>query len=86
MSFSERKTDEKLKGVNELASLVKENSISRLDDKMKGLQTEIFTNLKEIKTKLEGKVSQNDYDKYKQQMEDKVSQINDLIYLKSDKL
>ena len=53
---------------------------------MKGLQTEIFTNLKEIKTKLEGKVSQCDYDKYRQHMEDKVSQINDLIYLKSDKL
>ena len=53
---------------------------------MKGLQTEIFTNLKEIKTKLEGKVSQCDYDKYRQMMEDKVSQINDLIYLKSDKL
>jgi len=53
---------------------------------MKGLQTEIFTSLKEIKTKLEGKVSQNDYDKYRQHMEDKISQINDLIYLKSDKL
>lgn len=53
---------------------------------MKGLQTEIFTNLKEIKTKLEGKVAQTDYDKYRQHMEDKVSQINDLIYLKSDKL
>jgi hypothetical protein len=47
LSFSERKTEEKLKGINELASLVKENSLSRLDDKMKGLQTEIFTNLKE---------------------------------------
>ena len=53
---------------------------------MKGLQTEIFTSLKEIKTKMEAKVNQCDYDKYRQQMEDKVSQINDLIYLKSDKL
>ena len=35
---------------------------------------------------MEAKVNQCDYDKYRQQMEDKVSQINDLIYLKSDKL
>lgn len=39
-----------------------------------------------MKTKVESKVGQIEYDKYKQQMEEKISQINDLIYLKSDKL
>jgi hypothetical protein len=58
LSFSERKTDEKLKGINELATLVKENNVSKLDEKLKSLQTEIFTSLKEVKSKLEGKVSQ----------------------------
>lgn len=46
LGFSERKTEEKLKGINELATLVKENNVSRLDEKMKVLQTEIFTSLK----------------------------------------
>ena len=58
LSFSERKTEEKLKGVSELSTLVKENNFSKLDEKMKGLQTEIFTNLKELRTKIEGKVNQ----------------------------
>ena len=75
-----------MKGISELTTLVKENNFSKLDEKMKGLQTEIFTSLKEMRTKLEGKVSQVEYDKYKQHMEDKISQINDLLYLKSDKL
>jgi len=66
--------------------LVKENSLSRLDERLKNLQTEIFTNLKETKSKLETKVSQTDYDKYRENMEDRVSQINDLISLKTDKL
>ena len=34
-----------------MASLVKENSISKLDERLKNLQTEIFTNLKETKSK-----------------------------------
>lgn len=66
--------------------MVKENSLSRLDERLKNLQTEIFTNLKETKSKLETKVSQTDYDKYRENMEDRVSQINDLISLKTDKL
>lgn len=75
-----------MKGVNELASLVKENSISKLDERLKNLQTEIFTNLKEVKSKLETKVSQTEYDKYKDMLEDRIAQINDLISLKTDKL
>ena len=66
--------------------MVKENSLSRLDERLKNLQTEIFTNLKETKSKLETKVSQTDYEKYRENMEDRVSQINDLISLKTDKL
>lgn len=66
--------------------MVKENSLSRLDERLKNLQTEIFTNLKETKSKLETKVSQTDYDKYRENMEDRVGQINDLISLKTDKL
>lgn len=39
-----------------------------------------------MKAKVESKVGQADYDKYRQQMEEKIGQLNDLIYLKSDKL
>ena len=44
-----------------------------MDDRLKNLQTEIFTNLKEIKSKLEGKVSQTDYEKYRDKMEDRIT-------------
>ena len=50
------------------------------------MQTELFTSLKEIRAKMETKVNQSDYDKYCQLMEDRIAQINDMIYLKSDKL
>lgn len=42
--------------------------------------------MKEIKSKLESKVGQTEYEKYRQQMEEKTTQITSLIYLKSDKL
>lgn len=50
------------------------------------MQTEIFTNLKELRGKLDTKLNQVDYDKYCQHLEERLTQINDLIYLKSDKL
>jgi hypothetical protein len=53
---------------------------------LKNLQTEVFTNIKEIKAKLDTKINQADYDKYCQKMEERIVQINELIYLKSDKL
>lgn len=57
-----------------------------MDEKLKTLQTEIYTNIKDIKTKLEGKVNSADYDKFVLANEEKIKQINELIYLKSDKL
>ncbi len=50
------------------------------------MQTEIFTTLKELKGKLELKLSQADHDKYVKTTEEKLGQMNDMIYLKSDKL
>lgn len=38
--------------INDLANLFKENNMSKLEDKIKILQTEIFTNLKEIRAKI----------------------------------
>lgn len=68
LGFSQRKTEEKLKAINELATIVKENNVSKLDEKLKSLQTQIFTSLKEIKTKLETKVGQVEHDKIVQQI------------------
>jgi hypothetical protein len=50
------------------------------------MQTEIFTSLKELRAKLDTKLNQSEHDKYVKCMDDKVIQINELIYLKSDKL
>lgn len=38
--------------MTELAAIIKENNVSRLEEKFKNLQTEIFTSIKEIKAKL----------------------------------
>lgn len=72
--------------MTDLAAIIKENNVSRLEEKLKNLQTEIFTSIKEIKAKLESKVNQSDYEKYCGKMEDRIVQINEMIYLKSDKL
>ena len=39
-----------------------------------------------MRLKLDGKVNQTDYDRYREQMEDRISQINDTLALKTDKL
>lgn len=64
VSFNERKIEERLKTIAELTSIIKENNVSRLEEKVKNMQTEIFTTLKEVKSKLETKFSQTDHDKY----------------------
>lgn len=50
------------------------------------MQTEIFTSLKEIRSKLDTKLNQTEHDKYVKYVDEKIVQINDAIYLKSDKL
>lgn len=50
------------------------------------MQTEIFTSLKEIRSKLDTKLNQTEHDKYVKFVDEKIVQINDAIYLKSDKL
>jgi hypothetical protein len=39
ISFNERKVEEKLRVVADLANVLKENNISRLEEKLKNLQT-----------------------------------------------
>ncbi len=46
LSFNEKKLEEKLRVVAELSSALKENNISRLEEKLKTLHTEIFTSIK----------------------------------------
>ena len=75
-----------MKNINDLTAMIKDNNVSRLEEKVKNMQTETFTSLKEIKAKLETKVNQTDYDKYIKTMDDRIVQINEMIYLKSDKL
>lgn len=86
LSFNERKMEERLKVVNELSAAIKENNSSRLEEKLKNLQTEVFTSLKELKTKVEGQVNQAEFEKHCQSIEEKLKQVHDAIYLKSDKL
>lgn len=57
-----------------------------MDDKVKAMQTEFYATFKEIRLKLDGKVNSTDYDKYCLALEDRLKQMNDLIFLKSDKL
>jgi hypothetical protein len=37
--------------------MIKDNNATRIEEKLKNLQTEIFTSLKEVRAKLEGKVN-----------------------------
>lgn len=78
--------DEKSKILNDLVSQQKENNWGKMDEKLKNLQTEIYTNIKDIRAKLDSKVNLPDYEKFVNSNEEKIKQINELIYLKSDKL
>jgi hypothetical protein len=60
--------EEKLRSISDLAAVIKENNVSRLEEKLKNMQTEIFTSLKEMRGKLETKLNQADYDKYCQHL------------------
>ena len=53
--------EDKVKVMNELSAAIRENNSSRLEEKLKNLQTEVFTSLKELKSKVEGQVSQADF-------------------------
>jgi chromosome segregation ATPase len=61
LAFNERKLEEKMRVVSDLANVLKENNISRLEEKLKNLQTEIFTSIKELRVRVEGKVGQAEY-------------------------
>jgi hypothetical protein len=78
--------DEKSKILNDLVSQQKENNWGKMDEKLKNLQTEIYTNIKDIRAKVDSKVNLPDYEKFVNSNEEKIKQINELIYLKSDKL
>ena len=58
--------EEKTKILNGLLDLQKENSWAKMDDKLKTFQTEMYTFIKEIKVKVEGKIASHDYEKYNQ--------------------
>ena len=61
IAYSEKKMDEKGKTINDLVSHQKENNWSKMDEKVKTMQTEFYATLKEIKGKLDGKVNSTDY-------------------------
>ncbi len=47
-----------------------------MDEKLKTLQTEIYTNIKDIRAKLDTKVNLADYEKFVISNDDRIKQIN----------
>ena len=76
IAFTERKMEEKGKVINNLVELQKENHWVRLDDKLKTLQTEMYAFFKDIKSKIEGKLNTQDYNKNTQNIDNKIKQLN----------
>lgn len=64
----------------------KQNSFSKIDEKLKSFQTEVYSIVKQLKSKLEGKVNTQDYEKYCLALEEKLRQLSEIVFLKSDKL
>ena len=57
-----------------------------MDEKVKMMQTEFYATIKELKLKVDSKVNCSDYDKFCMNLDDKLKQMNQLIFLKSDKI
>lgn len=86
VGFNERKLEDKLRLVSELSAALRENSSTRLEEKVKNLQTEVFSNFKDLRSSLESKVSQCDHEKAQEGTEGRLLQLAELIAAKSDKL
>lgn len=84
--FNQKKMEEKNKVLSNLLETHKENGVGKVDDKLKSFQTEIYASIKELKIKLDGKVNCQDYQKQSLAVEDKMRQITQILFLKSDKL
>ena len=76
IAFNEKKLDEKGKVVSELVAHHKENSWTKMEEKVKFMQTEFYANIKEIKLKIESKVNTSDYDKFCIALDEKLKQMN----------
>ena len=76
IAFSDRRLEEKTRIINSLLDCQKENNWGKMEDKLKIFQTEMYSNLKDIKGKIDSKVNFPDYQKYCTAMDDKIRQIN----------
>jgi hypothetical protein len=86
VAFNERKLEDKLRIVSELSAALRDNSTTRLEEKVKNLQTEVFASFKDLRSSLEGKLSQTDHEKAQHLTEGRLLQLAEQIALKSDKL
>ena len=86
ISFVERKLDEKTKTLSSLVEVQKENNWGKMEEKLKTFQTEMYTTLKDINLKVCNKVNSSDYEKYQISLDDKIKQVNELLFVKSDKI
>ena len=84
--FVERKSEERNRLLNGVLETQRENNWTKMEEKLKVFQTEMYATLKQMKLKTENKLNTNEYQKYCLALEDRLKQISELIYLKSDKL
>lgn len=52
IAFNERKLEDRTKTLSSLVDAQKENNVGKLDDKLKIFQTEMYSTLKDIKSKV----------------------------------
>lgn len=78
--------EEQTRNIKNLQEFQKESHFSKIDDKLKLFQTEIYASLKDIKTKLEAKVGAADLEKQTKSLSDRLMGITEQLLLKSDKL
>lgn len=82
----ERKVEEQGKTLQQLIEVQKESHFSKMEDKMKLFQTEFYTGLKELRSKIDGKVNVIDFEKVTKLMGEKLQVISEQLILKSEKL
>jgi len=84
--FSERRLEEQSKNIQTLLELHKESHFTKLEDKVKLFQNEVYTTFKEMKTKIDSKLSTVDYEKQYKATLDRLATIAEQLVMKSDKL
>lgn len=82
----DRKGEEARRNLNEIALMVRENSSSKYDDRLRLLQSDLISQIKDLSNKLDSKTDIAEFNKSCQDTDNKIKEMSEIIGIKCDKI